>query len=248
MIIYPTIELKGGRCVSLPKGRIDEPLVWHVDPLQKAKEFARAGAEWIHITDFDAIGGESRNKDLITRIIHEAGAPVQLGGGFRSRDRIEDWIDRGVGRVVVGTLAAQNPHLVRELAERHADQIVLAVDVWQDHVMIEGWKTKSAFTATGYIESFARVPFAAILATDIGADIHETSDGTFGLISKMADVARVPVIASGVIKTLDDIARLRLLDKVSGAILGRALFNRSVTLADALREARPGREKVAAFI
>jgi phosphoribosylformimino-5-aminoimidazole carboxamide ribotide isomerase len=248
MIIYPTIELKEGRCVSLPKGRIDEPTIWHVDPLEKAREFATAGAEWMHVTDFDAIGGHSRNRDLVKRIIYEAEIPVQLGGGFRSRDRVEEWIDLGAGRIVVGTLAAQNPHMVRALAERHPDQIVLAVDVWQDHVMVEGWKTQSAYTAEGYIRSFGDTPFAAIIATDIGADVRETSDGTFGVISKIADVARVPVIASGVIKTLDDIARLRLLDKVQGAILGRALFNRSVDLREALKEARPGRDRVAAFV
>jgi phosphoribosylformimino-5-aminoimidazole carboxamide ribotide isomerase len=248
MILYPTIELKDGRCVSLPKGRIEEPLIWHVDPVEKAKEFAQVGAEWIHVTDFDAVGGVSRNRDLVKRIIHEAGLPVQLGGGFRSRDRIEEWIDLGAGRIVVGTLAAQNPHLVRELAERHADQIVLAVDVWRDHVMIEGWKSQSAYSPEGYIESFRDTPFAAIIVTDIGADLRETSDATYGVISAIADVAKVPVIASGVVRTLDDIARLRLLDKVAGAIVGRALFNRTVDLAEALKEARPGREHVAAFI
>lgn len=247
MIVYPTIELKDGRCVSLPEGRINEPVIWHVDPVEKAKEFAHAGAEWIHVTDFDAIGGHSRNHDLVKRIIYEGGLPVQLGGGFRSRDRIEEWIDLGAGRIVVGTLAAQNPHLVKELAERHADQIVLAVDVWKDHVMIEGWKTQSAYTAAGYIQSFAGVPFAAIIVTDIGADIRET-DATISLISRLAELAKVPVIASGIVRTVDDISRLRILDKVSGALVGRALFNKTIDLAEALREARPGREKVAAFL
>lgn len=247
MILYPTIELKDGRCVSLPKGRIEEPVIWHVDPVEKAKEFARAGAEWMHLTDFDAIGGKSRNRDLVRRIINEAGIPVQLGGGFRSRDRVEEWIDAGAGRVVVGTLAAQSPHLVRELAERHADQIVLAVDVLGDHVMIDGWKVKSAYTARSYIQNFAGAPFAAIIVTDVSADLSE-SDAKLHLVSELAEVAKVPVIASGVVRTLDDIARLRLLHKVAGAIVGRALFNRTIDLAAALKEARPGREHQAAFL
>lgn len=247
MIIYPTIELKGGQCVSLPKGRIEEPTIWHVDPVAKAKEFAQLGAEWMHLTDFDAIGGESGNRDLVKRIIYDAGIPVQLGGGFRSRDRIEEWIDIGAGRIVVGTLAAQNPHLVKELAERHADQIVLAVDVWKDHVMIEGWKTQSAYSAESYIRSFAGYPFAAIIVTDIGADIRET-DASISLVSRLAEIAEVPVIASGIVRTIDDISRLRLLDDVAGAIVGRALFNRTIDLKEALKEARPGTGRVAAFI
>lgn len=143
MIIYPTIELQNGRCVSLPRGKLEESAIWHVDPVAKAKEFAQAGAEWMHLTDLDAVAGKSTNRELVQRIIREAGIPVQLGGGFRSRDMIEDYIDKGAGRIVVGTLAAQNPHMVKELAERHVDQIVLAVDVWQNHVMIEGWKAQS---------------------------------------------------------------------------------------------------------
>ncbi len=247
MILYPTIELKDGHCVSLPKGRIEEPMIWHVDPVEKAREFAQAGAEWVHVTDFDAIGGGSRNRDIVRRIIREAGIPVQLGGGFRSRDRVEEWLDAGAGRVVVSTLAAQNPHLVKELAERHVEQIVLAVDVLHDHVMIDGWKVKSAYTAKGYVKNFEGTPFAAIIVTDVSADIAE-SDAKLSMVSDLAERAKVPVIASGVVRTLDDIARLKLLHKVSGAIVGRALFNKTIDLKEALKEARPGRERVAAFI
>ncbi|MBC7143697.1 MAG: 1-(5-phosphoribosyl)-5-[(5-phosphoribosylamino)methylideneamino] imidazole-4-carboxamide isomerase, partial [Rhodobacteraceae bacterium] len=182
MILYPTIELRNGRCVSLPRGKIEEPAVWHVDPVAKAQEFAHAGAEWMHVTDFDAMHGSTANRDLVLRIIRGAGLPVQLGGGFRSRDRIEEWIDLGAGRIVVGTLAAQNPHLVKELAERHPDQLVLAIDVWQGQVMIEGWKTQSAYSAEGFLDSFKGTPFAAVIVTDIGADLRE-SDASLGTIS-----------------------------------------------------------------
>ncbi|HPE26265.1 HisA/HisF-related TIM barrel protein [Albidovulum sp.] len=247
MIIYPTIELQNGRCVSLPRGNMSEAAIWHVDPVEKARDFAQAGAEWMHLTDFDAVTGDGKNRDLVLRIIREAGLPVQLGGGFRSRDRIEEWIELGAGRIVVGTLAAQNPHLVRELAERHVDQIVLAVDVWQGHVMIEGWKAQSAYTAEGFIAAFKETPFAAIIVTDIAADI-EGADAALGMIEAIARSTRVPVIASGIVRTLDDISRLRLLGDVSGAIVGRALFNRTVDLGEALREARPERQKVAEFL
>jgi phosphoribosylformimino-5-aminoimidazole carboxamide ribotide isomerase len=104
MILYPMIELLDGRCVSLFRGRTEEPQIWHLDPVEKAKSFVEAGAQWLHITDFDAMSGDERNADLIREIILTAGIQVQLGGGFRSLERIAYWIDQGVGRIVVGTL------------------------------------------------------------------------------------------------------------------------------------------------
>ncbi|MGB3178979.1 MAG: 1-(5-phosphoribosyl)-5-[(5-phosphoribosylamino)methylideneamino] imidazole-4-carboxamide isomerase [Albidovulum sp.] len=247
MILFPTIELKNGQCVSLNRGRIEEPAVWHVDPVAKAQEFAHAGAEWMHVTDFDAMLGSNANHDLVLKIIRGAGIPVQLGGGFRSRDRIEEWIDLGAGRIVVGTLAAENPHMVKEIAVRHPDQIVLAVDVWKGNVMIEGWRQQSAYSPEGFVDAFADTPFAAVIVTDIDADIDD-SDRSLGLIAKIAERVRVPVIASGTIRTLDDVSRLRLLGGVSGAIVGRALFNKTIDLDDALKEARPDTAHVAEFI
>lgn len=247
MIIYPTIELKNGRCVSLPRGKIEEASVWHVDPIAKAREFAQAGAEWMHLTDLDAVAGEDTNRELVARLIREAGLPVQLGGGFRSRDRVEEWIDHGAGRIVVGTLAAQNPHMVKELAERHVDQIVLSVDVWQGHVMIEGWKARSAYMADGFIKAFAETPFAAIVVTDIAADVSG-SDASLGMIEQIARSTRVPVIASGIVRSLDDISRLQLLGDVSGALVGRALFNRTIDLGEAVALARTRRGHVAEFM
>lgn len=247
MILYPTMELLNGHCVSLPRGRVEEPSIWHVDPVAKAQEFAHAGAEWMHVTDFDAMQGSNVNRELILEIIRGAGIPVQLGGGFRSRDRIEEWIDLGAGRIIVGTLATQNPHLVKELASRHPDQIVLAVDVLKGQVMIDGWRTQSAYTAEGFLDSYADTPFAAVIVTDVGADVG-SGDASLGMISALAERTQLPVIASGIVRTLDDISRLRLLGEVSGAIVGRALFNKTIDLGEALKQARPGRAHVAEFI
>ncbi len=247
MMLYPTIELQKGRCVSLTRGRLEEAAIWHVDPLAKAREFAETGAEMMHVTDFDAMFGSGANRDLLIRLIGEAGIPVQVGGGFRSRDRIEEWLALGAARVVVGTLAAQNPHLVMELAEKHPGRIALTVDVLRDHVMIEGWKVQSSYTARTFIESFRDTPFGALIVTDIGADIAGT-EGAMGVISSLARVARVPVIASGVVRTLDDIVRLRLLGTVHGALVGRALYNRTIDLAAALAEARAEQGEVAALM
>jgi len=241
MMIYPTIELLNGRCVSLFRGRLDEPQIWHVDPVEKARSFAEAGAEWIHVTDFDGIAGGSVNRDLLIEIIRSAGVPVQLGGGFRSLETIADWVDLGAGRIVVTTLAITNPDLVKQAAKRFPDQIVLAVDVFQGSLMTEGWRSTSAITPEDFIAAFDEDPLAAVIVTDIDADVQD-SDGSLALVTRLADCARAPVIARGLSRSLDDIARLKYVPHVSGAIIGRALFDRSIALEDALAvaAARPG--------
>ncbi|MTJ03486.1 MAG: 1-(5-phosphoribosyl)-5-[(5-phosphoribosylamino)methylideneamino] imidazole-4-carboxamide isomerase [Sediminimonas qiaohouensis] len=246
MIIYPTIELKDGKCVSLTRGRLAEPEIWHIDPVETAHGFAEAGAQWMHVTDLDALAGEGDNNELIEEIIRTAGIPVQLGGGFRSRDRVEQWIDKGAGRIVVGTMAAHEPDLLRELAKYYPDQIVLAVDIYQDHVMTDGWRTASAFTPEDFVRAFDGAPLAGVIVTDIDADIAE-QDGRLGVISGLAAHTRHPVIARGTVRSTDDVARLKYIPNISGTLIGRALMARDVDLAEALAVARPEPEPTATF-
>ncbi|SFT44607.1 1-(5-phosphoribosyl)-5-[(5-phosphoribosylamino)methylideneamino]imidazole-4-carboxamide isomerase [Sedimentitalea nanhaiensis] len=246
MLIYPTIEIQHGRCVSLEKGHLDNATIWHVDPVETARGFAAAGAEWMHLTDFDAVVGSDENRDLVEEIIRTVGIPVQLGGGVRSRDTAEQWIDKGAGRIVIGTLASQSPDAVRELAKYHPDQIVLAVDVWRGQVMTEGWRSASALKPEDYIAAFADVPLAGIIITDVDSDVDEV-EAQLGLIAGLAAQARSPVIASGVVRSTDDIARLTYIPNIAGALVGRALFRKSVDLSQALAIAQPGPEPVAEF-
>ncbi len=246
MIIYPTLELRNGKCVSLTRGRLDEPVIWHVDPVEIAKSFAAAGASWMHLTDIDALAGDGDNSSLIEEIIRSAGIPVQLGGGFRSRDGVAKWIDKGAGRIVVGTMAAYDPDTLRELAKFYPDQIVLAVDIFQGSVMTEGWRTKSAFSPESYIAAFDDAPLAGIILTDIDADI-EDSDGTLGVISGLAGLTRHPVIARGTVRGVDDVSRLKYVPNIAGAIIGRALLSRDVSLEEALEVAQGDREPIAEF-
>ncbi|MFD1159945.1 1-(5-phosphoribosyl)-5-[(5-phosphoribosylamino)methylideneamino] imidazole-4-carboxamide isomerase [Roseovarius aestuarii] len=246
MIIYPTLELLNGKCVSLKRGRLDEPVIWHVDPLETARQFAAAGAEWMHVTDMNALGGDGNNDELIEEIIRAAGIPVQLGGGFRSRERVEHWIGKGAGRVVVGTMAAHEPDWVTQLANRHPDQIVLAVDMFQGHVMTEGWQKYSALEPETFVAAFDAAPLAGIIVTDIDADI-EDQDGRIGVISGLAAKTRHPVIARGTIRTADDVARLKYVYNIAGSLIGRALLSKDVDLAEALLIARPEPERVAEF-
>ncbi|MBK0327007.1 1-(5-phosphoribosyl)-5-[(5-phosphoribosylamino)methylideneamino] imidazole-4-carboxamide isomerase [Rhodobacteraceae bacterium F11138] len=247
MLIFPTIEIQNGRCVSLDRGHLDHATIWHVDPVETARGFAAAGAEWMHLTDFDAVAGGNGNQELVRTIIRTVGIPVQLGGGIRSREAVEYWIDKGAGRVVIGTLAAQNPDLVRQIAKYHPDQIVLAVDVWRGQVMTEGWRSSSALKPEDYIAAFSDAPLAGIIITDIDSDVDEV-EARLGLIAGLAAQARAPVIASGVVRSTDDIARLKYIPNIAGALVGRALFRKSVDLPEALAIAQPGPEPVAGFL
>ena len=189
MILYPTLEILNGKCVSLTRGRLDEPVIWHVDPVETARGFAQAGAEWMHLTDMNGLRGEGSDTTLIEEIIRAVGIPVQLGGGFRSREAVSRWIDKGAGRIVLGTMAIQDPEGVKELAKYHPDQIVVAVDVFQGQLMSDGWRSASAFGADDFVRAFEGVPLAGMIVTDIDADI-EDSDGSLGVISGLAAQTR----------------------------------------------------------
>ncbi|NDW47617.1 HisA/HisF-related TIM barrel protein [Ruegeria sp. PrR005] len=246
MIIYPTMELQKGRCVSLDRGRLETPMLWHVDPIATVERWAKAGAEWMHLTDLDAAAGQPGNDALVEEIIRKAEIPVQLAGGMRSRERIEHWIDKGAGRIVIGTLAAREPAMVKDLAKRHPDQIVLTVDVWQGYVMTDGWRSQSAYTPEAFIDAYAGTPFAAIVVTDIDSDVGEV-EARLSMIARVAEHSRTPVIASGVVRTVDDISRLAYVPNIAGALVGRALFRKTVELDEALRIASDAHEPVAPF-
>jgi phosphoribosylformimino-5-aminoimidazole carboxamide ribotide isomerase len=246
MILYPTLEILNGKCVSLTRGRLDEPVIWHVDPVETARSFAAAGADWMHLTDMNGLRGEDGNDDLIAEIIRAAGIPVQLGGGFRSREAVSRWIDKGAGRIVLGTLAVHNPATVKELAKYHPDQIVVAVDIFQGQMMTDGWRSSSAISPETFIQAFDGVPLAGIIVTDIDADI-EDSDGSLGVISGLAAKTRLPVIARGTVRTADDVSRLKYTPNIAGTLIGRALLAKDVDLGVALALARAVSEPTAPF-
>lgn len=247
MILFPLIELLEGRCVSLFRGRIEEPQIWHVDPISKVKEFAEAGAEWVHVTDFDGVKGDDRNSELLLEMIRSAGISIQLGGGFRSAAQVEYWIDKGVGRVTMGTLAVQQPDLVKELAHTYPDQITIALDIYQGYVVGEGWRTTSALLPSDVVKTFEGSPIAAIILTDIDADLEESED-SLALITQIAGETKTPVIARGLTRSLDDLSRMKYVPHLTGAVLGRALFDRSIDLHEALEIAKPEPENLAPFI
>ena len=247
MIIYPYIALRGGRCVNLLRGRIDEPVTYDADPVETAVEFAHAGAEWLHVVDLDAVAGDGSNAELIREIIRHAAAPVMVGGGIRSAEQVREWFDAGAGRMVFGTAAVRSPQMVKELSYAYPDQIVLSVDVWQGKVMIDGWRESTAFEAVDFVKQYAGWPLSQIIFTDIDRDL-ELPESSLALITKLASETSTPVIASGLARSLDDISALKYLYNISGAIVGRALFEGTFTLEEALELAAPSPEPIAAFV
>ncbi|MDE2789320.1 MAG: 1-(5-phosphoribosyl)-5-[(5-phosphoribosylamino)methylideneamino] imidazole-4-carboxamide isomerase [Paracoccaceae bacterium] len=247
MVIFPAIELKNGLCVSLRRGRMDDPLIWHVDPVEKAREFARTGAEWMHVTDLDAVDGDDRNRELVIEIIRQAGIPVQLAGGFRSAEAVYEGVEIGAGRIVIGTAAVRTPDLVKRAGRLYPDQIVLAVDAYKGKVLTDGWRKTSMFDVLDFVRAFDRTPLSAILFTDVGVEAEET-DLAMSDVASVAAATKTPVIASGLVRSLDDISTLKYIGTIHGAIVGRALFNRQVDLAEALDVATPRPEKVADFL
>lgn len=246
MLVVPGIELQKGRCVSLQRGRLDEPSIWHVDPVEKAREFSEAGATLLHVTDFDAVAGEDPQNDLVESIIRSSETRVQVGGGVRSRERAVELIEMGAARVVISTMAALQPNMVKELANAYPDQIVLAVDIWQGGLMTEGWRTKAALEPEALMKAYEDTPLAAVIITDIDSDI-EDQDAQLGLISGIADAGRWPVYARGTVRDLDDIARLKFIPGIEGALVSRALFSKSVDLGEAIEVAKPEPMAVADF-
>ena len=246
MLVVPGIELQKGRCVSLQRGRLDEPSIWHVDPVEKAREFSSAGASLLHVTDFDAVAGEEPQNELVENIIRSSGTRVQVGGGIRTKERAAELIEMGAARVVMGTVAALQPNMVQELAHLYPDQIVLAVDIWQGGLMTEGWRTKAAFAPEAMMEAYSTTPLSAVVITDIDSSI-EDQDAQLGVISGLAAVAKCPVYARGTVRSMDDIARLKYIPGIEGALVSRALFDKSVDLVEAIEIAKPEPTPVADF-
>ena len=227
-----------GRCVSLNRGRLSDPLVWHIDPIKKARAFAAAGASWMHVTDLDAVAGQGDNHELIVELIRQSGISVQIAGGLRSMERIKEWIELGVGRVVLGTLAALNPILVKNIAKLYPDQVIVAVDVWRGSVMTHGWQQPSALNPADFVGEFQQTPLAGIIVTDIDSDVKDR-ENTFELLDTLAEIVQSPVIASGVVRNLEDIDRLVQNGNVSGAIVGTALYDKTIDLEEAIEAAQP---------
>ena len=236
MIFFPAIDLKDGQCVRLFQGDMDQVTVFGDDPAGQAKGFADAGAKWLHVVDLNgAFSGRPVNEDAVSGILDRIDIPVQLGGGIRDMQTIDFWLDRGVRRVILGTVAVRDPDLVKQACKLHPDRVVVGIDARDGMVAVEGWTKLSEITGLELAKEFENCGVAAIIYTDIardGAMDGPNIEATVGL----ANAVSVPVIASGGVSSLEDLEALKAAGTglLEGVISGRALYDGRIDLAAAV--------------
>jgi phosphoribosylformimino-5-aminoimidazole carboxamide ribotide isomerase len=244
VILFPAIDLKDGQCVRLKLGEMDTATVYNPDPAAQARAFEAQGFKWLHVVDLNgAFAGKTVNAAAVGAILKATKNPVQLGGGIRTLPQIEDWLDRGLARIILGTVAVREPGLVREACRLFPGRIAVGIDARGGKVAVEGWAETSELGAIELARRFEGAGVAAIVYTDIDRDGVLTGinwDGTIAL----AKAISIPVIASGGLASLDDIRRMTQPDAqiLEGAISGRALYDGRIDPAEALRllaSARP---------
>lgn len=235
MILYPAIDLKDGACVRLLHGAMDAATVYNRDAAAQARAFAEAGAEWIHVVDLDgAVAGRPVNEAAIDAILGATSVPVQLGGGNRSLEIIERRLGKGVRRVVLGTVALTNPALVREACRRFPGRVAIGIDARGGRVAVDGWVKTSETTALELAKALEDAGAAALVYTNIDRDGAKKGVDVAGTAA-LARAVATPVIASGGVASLDDIAALRAEKVIAGVIIGRALYDGAIDLREALR-------------
>ncbi|GAD09952.1 1-(5-phosphoribosyl)-5-[(5-phosphoribosylamino) methylideneamino] imidazole-4-carboxamide isomerase [Gluconobacter frateurii NBRC 103465] len=238
LTLYPAIDLKDGACVRLRRGEMEDATHYSDDPAAQARLFEEAGCRHVHVVDLNgAFAGKSTNIPAIESIVKATNLPVQLGGGIRDMAAIERWLEAGVSRIILGSVAVKDPELVRQAARAFPGQIVAGIDARQGRVATEGWAEVSELEANDLALRMEDAGVAAIIFTEItrdgmlaGLDLEQTAD--------MARRLSIPVIASGGVGTLDHLKDLREIARtvpgISGAIVGRALYDGRIALKDAL--------------
>jgi phosphoribosylformimino-5-aminoimidazole carboxamide ribotide isomerase len=246
VILFPAIDLKDGQCVRLVKGDMQQATVFNPDPADQARRFAESGAEWLHLVDLNgAFAGKPVNAAAVEAILKSVTIPVQLGGGIRDLARIEDWLQRGIARIILGTAALRNPALVREACRKVPGGIAVGIDAKGGKVAVDGWAETSDVAAHDLARKFEDAGVAVLVFTDIdrdgllqGVNLESTA--------ALARSVSVPVIASGGVSSLADIeALLKIAPSTRtygggliGVISGRALYDGSLDLAQALKRLR----------
>lgn len=236
MILFPAIDLKAGQCVRLKRGVMADVTVFNASPAAQAKSFEAEGFSYLHVVDLDgAFAGDSVNGAAVEAILAGVKFPVQLGGGIRTLSQIEGWLEKGLARVILGTAAVRDPALVKSAARRFPRQIAVGIDARAGKVAVEGWAETSELDAIDLARRFEGAGVAAIIYTDIERDGVLTGinwDATLAL----AGAVSIPVIASGGLASMADIARLTQPDAqvLEGAISGRALYDGRIDSREAL--------------
>ena len=234
MILYPAIDLKDGNAVRLVHGEMGSATVFNDDPAAQARAFVEAGCEWLHLVDLNgAFAGEPVNAAPVEAILAACKVPAQLGGGIRDMATIEMWLTKGLARVILGTVAVENPDLVRQAARAFPGHVAVGIDARKGFVATKGWATETNVQATDLARSFEDAGVAALIYTDIDRD-GAMQGPNIEATEALSRAVSIPVIASGGVSTMADLLALRDTGCIAGAISGRALYDGAIDLAAAL--------------
>jgi len=236
MILYPAIDLKDGAAVRLLRGDMNATTVFIEDPAAQARSFVDAGCRWLHLVDLNgAFAGKPVNAEPVEAILKQCNVPAQLGGGIRDMATIENWIEKGLSRVILGTVAVENPALVRQAALAFPDKIAVGIDARNGMVATKGWAVETDTEVTELAKSFEQDGVAAIIYTDINRD-GAMKGPNIEATAALADAISIPVIASGGVSSLADLLALKSCGAaLDGAISGRALYDGALDLGAALK-------------
>jgi phosphoribosylformimino-5-aminoimidazole carboxamide ribotide isomerase len=236
MILYPAIDLKDGQCVRLLKGDMDKSTVFNDDPAAQARAFQDAGCEWLHLVDLNgAFAGTPVNAAPVEAILKRCTIPAQLGGGIRDMATIEHWLNKGLARVILGTVAVENPELVHEAARRFPGQVAVGLDARNGMVATRGWAEETDINVTTLARKFEDAGIAAIIYTDINRD-GAMQGPNVAATAALANAVSIPVIASGGVSSMADLTALKTCGApLNGAISGRAIYDGAIDIPAALR-------------
>ncbi|MGC1896091.1 MAG: 1-(5-phosphoribosyl)-5-[(5-phosphoribosylamino)methylideneamino]imidazole-4-carboxamide isomerase [Pseudolabrys sp.] len=243
VILFPAIDLKEGLAVRLEQGDMARATIFHRDPAAQARAFEQQGFEYLHIVDLDgAFAGMPMNAAAVDRILETVGIPVQLGGGVRDTATVENWLEKGIDRIIIGTAAVRDPPFVKQAARDYPGRIAVGLDARDGKVAVEGWAETSELSVLDIARRFEDVGVSAIVYTDIARDGMVRGlnlDATVAL----AEAIRIPIIASGGLASIEDIKELLSprAGKLAGAIAGRALYDGRLDAAEALKLIRSAR-------
>lgn len=234
MILYPAIDLKDGQCVRLLRGEMSAATVFGDDPAAQAAKFEAAGCEWLHLVDLNgAFAGQPVNAAAVGSILARVNVPAQLGGGIRDMATISMWLEKGLARVILGTVAVEEPALVREAARAFPGKVAVGIDARKGRVATKGWATETDVMATDLARRFEDAGVAAIIYTDIDRD-GAMQGPNIEATEALGRAISIPVIASGGVSRMEDLIALRDTGIIAGAISGRALYDGAIDLAAAL--------------
>lgn len=237
MIFFPAIDLKDGNCVRLVHGDMDQATVFNDDPAAQAQAFADAGCTWLHMVDLDgAFAGKPANADAVSNVLDRVDMKVQLGGGIRNMQTIEGWLDRGLSRVILGTVAVRDPDLVREACKAFPGQVALGIDSRNGFVAVEGWADVTELKTEDLAKQFEDAGASALIFTDIGRDGAMQGPNLEATIS-LANAVDIPVILSGGVSSMDDLHQIKAEagDTFEGVISGRAVYDGRIDPAAAVQ-------------